>query len=502
VQSILACPQTLIDLALEPGWNNNYEEFYERKHALEELRNLITSDQVTLYILPTFLSIIYLYLSKVSTENFASRAISELLALGKADPKLDYEQAIEVANSLLRQQFPREAQSAPNLHEIMLIPCASALKVDALTVGSLGLSEKLMRLCNQGGEFADFDVPIFNLQQTIDFLSSNQQFIFYGGDDIYVRTPRGTVKKLCRGATVIDFAYAIHTDIGNNCVAAFVNGEASPLNRVLETNNVVEIIQDSRPHPDPGWLEFVKTRTAKKSIKRALRCFWKDRGWEIVRHEFNIRAIGRQLEAVAGAKNCTLNHLVEQVGEGKISIDELSRQLQKTAMHQLGDAIQVMATEETTNGSGLYRLPNLQLSKCCLPFPGDDSVGIFGINDNVIRVHQKNCHSIRDVEPEKLQQVVWYCERCYIELSLLMRDHPDTLRQVLNELAERRLTPDIRNVFTSRDGQARATVTIPLESRGQMERIVSFIEHKPNVHQVKIKRSYPCYPNSNTTDQK
>jgi hypothetical protein len=64
VQSILACPQTLIDLALEPGWNNNYEEFDERKHALEELRNLISSDRVTLYILPTFLPIIYLYLSR------------------------------------------------------------------------------------------------------------------------------------------------------------------------------------------------------------------------------------------------------------------------------------------------------------------------------------------------------------------------------------------------------------------------------------------------------
>jgi hypothetical protein len=502
VQSILACPQTLIDLALEPGWNNNYEEFYERKHALEELRNLISSDRVTLYILPTFLPIIYLYLSKVSTENFASRAISELLALGKADLKLDYEQSIEVANSLLRKQIYRETQSAPKLHEMMLLPCASALKVDALTVGSLGLSEKLTSLCNEEEEFADFDVPIFSIQETIEFLSNNQQFRFHSGDDIYVRTPRGTVKKLRGGATVIDFAYAIHTDIGNNCVGAFVNGEESPLNRILETNNVVEIIQEGRPHPDPGWLEFVRTRTAKKSIKRALRCFWKDRGWEIVRQEFNIRAIGRQLEAIAVAKNCTLNNLVEQVGEGKISIDELSRQLQKTAMHQLGDAIQIMATEGNTNGSSLYHLPNLQLSKCCLPFPGDDSVGIFGINDNVVRVHQKNCHSIRDVEPEKLQQVVWYCERCYIELSLLMRDHPDTLRQVLNELAERKLTPDIRNVFTSRDGKARATVTLPLESRGQMEQIVSFIEAKPNVHQVKIKRSYPCYPSQSPLEER
>ncbi len=310
-----------------------------------------------------------------------------------------------------------------------------------------------------------------------------------------------TVKKLREGATVIDFAYAVHTDMGNNCIGAFVNGEESPLDRVLETNNVVEIIQGNRLHPDPNWLDFAKTRTAKKSIKKTLRRFWKDRGWGIVRSEFNIRAISRRLEAIAALRKCTLSHLVEQVGEGRITVEELSRLLERTAIHQFGEAIQV-ADDEMSSGILLDQSPGLQLSKCCLPFPGDDAVGIFGINDNVIRVHQRNCTSICDVDPEKFQQIIWNCDRCYIELSLSMKDSPDTLRQILNELAARKLTPDIRNVFTSRDGKARATVTIPLESRDQMEQIVSFIENMPNVHQVKMKRSYPCYPSPGIPEER
>jgi hypothetical protein len=501
VQSILACPQTLIDLALDPGWNNNYDEFDERKHALEELRNLISSDRVTLYILPTFLPIIYLYLTRLSTENFASRAISELLVLGKADLKLDYEQSIDLANTWLKTLINRNTGQTLKLHEIMLIPCASALKVDALTIGTLDLSEKLVRLCNEEQQIAGFDVPILSIQETIGFLSSRQQSPLQSSHEIYVRTPMATVKKLREGATVIDFAYAVHTDIGNNCIGAFVNDEESPLDRVLDTNNVVEIIQGSRSHPDPIWLDFAKTRTAKKSIKKALKRYWKDKGWEIVRSEFNIRAISRRLEAVAALRKCTLNHLIELVGEGRISMDELSRQLERTAIYPPGEAIQVIS-DESDGIVGFVQSPGLQLSKCCLPFPGDDAVGIFGINDNIIRVHRKTCTSIRDVKPEKLQDIIWNCSQCYLELALLMKDSPDTLRQILNELTEKKLTPDIRNVFTSRDGKARASVTIPLKSRTQMEEIISFIEEMPNVQQVKIKRSYPCYPNSNTTDQK
>jgi hypothetical protein len=228
VQSILACPQTLIDLALDPGWNNNYDEFDERKHALEELRNLISSDRVTLYILPTFLPIIYLYLTRLSTDNFASRAISELLVLGKADLKLDYEQSIDLANTWLKTLINRNTGQTLKLHEIMLIPCASALKVDVLTIGTLDLSEKLVRLCNEEQQITGFDVPILSIQETIGFLSSRQQSPLQSSHEIYVRTPMATVKKLREGATVIDFAYAVHTDIGNNCIGAFVNDEESP----------------------------------------------------------------------------------------------------------------------------------------------------------------------------------------------------------------------------------------------------------------------------------
>ena len=482
-----------MDLALEPGWNYNYDEFEERRAALENLKSLIRSYQATLHIPSVFFPIIQVFLARTSSDNYGIMAVAELLTLGKVDFGVDSGHVVEVANAILETANFSNNRYHLNLHEAMLIPYARSISADALIITNKDLAETLIRLSNDNADL-QFDIPIINPPESLEFLAQNQPYSSSSRDEVYPRTPRGRVIRLRRGATIIDFAYAIHTDVGNNCVKARVNGEEQLLETILNTNDVVEIIQGERPYPKTSWLRLAKTRRAKDAIKRSIRVYRRNKGWEIIRSHFDLRNTRKKLEAVAQSMGLkSLNRLVEKVGDGSISVEELSKRLHMVTLDQLGDAIQINPTYGDNYFNLSDSLPNLRLSKCCLPFPNDDTVGILGINDNIVRVHRKECQNIQNINPENFAEVVWNCNSCYLELYLMMKDSPDTLRNILNTLVDQKMTPDIRNVYTSRgDGNASATIAVPLNSREAMRSLISNISKMPNVLQVKIKKAYPA----------
>jgi hypothetical protein len=482
-----------MDLVLEPGWDNNYEEFEERRAALENLKSLIRSYQATLHIPSTFFPVVQIVLTRTSSNSYGIRAVAELLTLGKVDFGVDSAHIFEVANAILETANSRDIHYSLQLHEAMLIPYALSISADALIIANQELAETLVRLSNDSTDIR-FDIPIIDPLESLELLSRNQPYSSSLREEIYPRTPRGRVIRLRRGATVIDFAYAIHTDVGNNCLTAFVNEEEQSLDTKLKTNDVVEIIQAERPYPEASWLRFAKTRRAKDAIKRSVRVYRRNKGWEIIRSHFDLRNTRKKLEVVAHTMRLkSLNRLVEKVGDGSISVDNLSERLRVVTMDQLGDAIQINSAKSDKYFSLSDSLPNLRLSKCCFPFPSDETIGIIGINDNVVRVHRRECPNIQNINPDSFAEVFWNCSSCYLELYLMMKDSPDTLRNILNTLAEQQMPPDIRNVYTSRgDGKASATIAVPLQSREVMRKLVSFIGKMPNVLQVKIKKIYPA----------
>jgi ACT domain-containing protein len=488
VQSIIACPKTLIELVLDPDCNRDYEEFDERIDALNHLKSLIHSYKVNLYILPSSLMMLHFYLRKSASHNFANRAISELLNLGNVNFGLDYEHDIGASIALLENVGNDNVLSKISLYEALILPAAAELRVSALVISEPILLKGLLELRNH---HSYFDIPILSIREAVAYLSERESHSFSGEGDILVRTPRGTIKKLRKGSTVIDFAFAVHTDIGSKCIGALVNHEKSPLDRVLVMNDMVEILLGEDLQTNETWLEFTKTRTARKAIKQSIRKSFQDKGWNLIKNEFNIRAVRPQLDALARTMNLTTNRLVERVGRDLLSVPGLSILLQQVVIDKIGNS----SDSQQGNGhfviGGNHQLWKQSLSSCCKPFPGDNAVGIVGINDDVIRIHRRECENIANVQQDKLINAIWGCSSCSVELYLAIKDSPDTLRQILNHLADNGLTIDLRNVQTTKDLIARSTITLPIRSRSEMDKIVDLLQAMPNVSQVKVKRTQP-----------
>lgn len=487
IQSIVACPKTLVELVLDPDCHQDDDEFDERVDALNQLKSLIHSYKVNLYVLPSSLMVLHAYLRRSANHNFANRAISELLALGNVVSSLDYEHNIETAVALLQAANDHHVCLGLPLHEALMVPVAMELKASVIVATDPEQIRQLAELCSF---CPGFDSPVLNVREAVDYLLTQERYSFSVDGDVLARTPKGTIKKLRKGATVIDFAYAIHTEIGSRCVGALVNHEEAPLDRVIAMNDMVEILLGDRSQTQESWLEFAKTRTARKAIKQSIRKGFQDRGWDLVRQEFNLRTMRPQLDLLAKTMGLTTNRLMERLGRGQFSLADLSMALQQMVIDQLGQGDGAGSPQEFLIGPPHPRWRQ-NLSSCCMPFPGDEVVGIVGIRDDVIRIHRRTCDNITEVKADKRTAARWGCDRCSVELYLVMKDNPDTLRQILNHLAEHNgLVTDLRSVQISKD-LARSTITLPISSRQDLDQILASLQAMPNVSQVKVKKTYP-----------
>lgn len=488
-QSIIACHQTLIELVRDPDCNQDYEEFDQCRDALATIKDLIRSDKVSLYILPSSLIIAYVILKKKSSDNYAKGAIADILALGSFNCNIDYSHVFDVAISLSSNLDSNRSLLSTSLYESFLLPVALEMNVNALVVTESGLLDRLSTLSN---DYPHFKIPILSVREAADYFKSLPK-----DEGIMVRTPKNRIVHLKEGATVIDFAYAVHTEIGSKCIGALVNGLESPLDRVLTTNDLVEIIQGEDSQVDNSWLDFAQTRNAKKSIKQGLRRKAQKRGRDLVKSYFNIRSVGPRLDILARNRGLTTNRLMEEIGDGSLTIEEVSESLQRIAIDQVVCSSQ--ANHECFVIGGNHEHLQPKLSSCCKPFPEDDSVGIIGINDGMIRIHRRDCANIVNVQSEKLIDVVWSCSCCSVEISLKMKDRPGALVNIYNYiLNETGLTTNIRTVQTAnpRNAQpvrtpARSVITLSINSRSKMDQIVEKLQSMPNVIQVNVKQIYP-----------
>jgi guanosine-3',5'-bis(diphosphate) 3'-pyrophosphohydrolase len=232
-------------------------------------------------------------------------------------------------------------------------------------------------------------------------------------DEVYVFTPRGRIHRLPRGATPVDFAYAVHTDLGNACVAAKIDRRLAPLRTPLANGQTVEIITARGAHPNPGWLNFVVTGKARTAIRQYLK--------NLERAE--AVALGRRL----------LNEIVTARGRRLVDVDE--EKLTDYA-HRLGfsDATTLLAAvglgerpaplvahylldpqdeEEAVAGSAAIAIRGTEgmvvhYARCCYPVPGDSIVGHLSAGRGVV-VHRSDCPNVLEhrPDPSKWVDVVW-----------------------------------------------------------------------------------------------
>ncbi|MFB0935749.1 MAG: TGS domain-containing protein, partial [Propionivibrio sp.] len=234
-------------------------------------------------------------------------------------------------------------------------------------------------------------------------------------DEVYVFTPKGKILALPRGATVIDFAYAVHTDIGHRCVAARIDHELIPLSAELANGNQVEIITAPYANPNPAWLGYVKTSRARSRIRQFLRGIQQDGasslGEKMLTQELQALGIVPS-EIPAKVWDRVIQESGKRTRRELFSDVGLGRSLAAVVARRLAEHDEVPQSDVSASAPLLIRGTRgmaIQLASCCQPIPGDPIIGLLR-KDQGLRVHTHACDAVRksrSSEPQNWIHVEW-----------------------------------------------------------------------------------------------
>jgi RelA/SpoT family (p)ppGpp synthetase len=233
-------------------------------------------------------------------------------------------------------------------------------------------------------------------------------------DNVYVFTPKGEILRLPRNATCVDFAYAVHTDVGNRCVAAKIDRRLVPLRTAVKNGQTVEIITAKTAHPDPRWVSFVATAKARYSIRQYLKNLQHSEARELGRRLLNqsLRDTGSSLRKISRAKMSALlkefglentNELFEQVGLG----ERLAPLVTKVLVQQADAGSETTGEPTPISIAGTESLV-VSYARCCHPIPGDPVMGYLSAGRGII-VHRNICGNLSEFrkQPNKWIAVNW-----------------------------------------------------------------------------------------------
>lgn len=287
-------------------------------------------------------------------------------------------------------------------------------------------------------------------------------------DQVFCFTPKGDLITLPKGATALDFAYAVHSRIGDSCIGVKINGRISPVRTILQNGDQVDIMTSKSQHPSPEWERFAVTARAKSCIRRYLRAQKREQFIELGRQMFanmsrenDIPWSDKSLEPfLADFKQNTIDDLLAAVGEGLIPFTEVFRKIHPEHKLRLKKAISIFKksrkplTENDTKTPIKGLIPGISLSyaKCCHPIVGDAITGIVTTGKG-ITIHTKDCEVLKKFkdEPERWLDVEWNRElmkdkRLPVRIKLSLSDRPGALTEVLNILA--RYNSNVENLNT------------------------------------------------------
>ncbi len=326
-------------------------------------------------------------------------------------------------------------------------------------------------------------------------------------DEVFVFTPRGGLKRLPRGATPIDFAYSIHSDVGDHCVGAKVNGQIVPLRHQLRSGQVVEVVTSPHAQPREDWLKIVASSRAKSKIRRFLTQERLDvsvrLGKEMLSRELKKRRLklppDKDLEDVSqsfGLVDVPL--LFAKVGQGDISVQSV-----------VGRIHPEESKEETKAASALKRLRRLaqrsseevpslrigdvdglmiRIAKCCQPIPGDKVIGIIS-RGRGIAVHRVDCPNTfaNHINPERRIEVSWDVARdqqFLVRLIVLGSDRANLLVDVASAISKLGINMRHGAMSSLGDGEARGEFVVEVKNVRALNRSVEAVRRVRGVKTV------------------
>jgi (p)ppGpp synthase/HD superfamily hydrolase len=314
-------------------------------------------------------------------------------------------------------------------------------------------------------------------------------------DEVYVFTPAGRILSLPRGATAVDFAYQVHTDIGNRCVAAKVNGELVPLRTELRNGDRVEIITASHAKPNPAWLQYVRTGKARANIRHFLKTMQYDESAALGERllEQALRANGVAIGDIDDANwerviretvGRTKRELLADIGLGKQLPAVVARRLVMRTESDAKPAAKA-ASVVIRGTEGLA----VQLASCCRPIPGDGIVGSMKKGQGLV-VHNAECHGIersRKNEPEQWIDVEWgpATTRLYqTGIKVMVANQRGVLAKVASEIAEAGANIDAISMEEDRAFYTNMHFVLEVLNRGHLARVMRALRRVPDVKKL------------------
>jgi GTP pyrophosphokinase len=336
------------------------------------------------------------------------------------------------------------------------------------------------------------------MQEPSEFMSTLKVDLY--PEEVYAFTPKGKVLALPRGATPVDFAYAVHTEVGNQCIGAKVNGQIVPLRHRLTNGDVVEVLTQKGHAPSRDWLNFVRTSRARSKIRHHINFIERSQATEVGRRllEREARQAGRSLKKipeadllrVAAEHGCAkLEDLLADLGYGKLSARQiLSGALGEPIAEKPEQAEEVPKIVSTVKrmlrvGEGTLQVggqDDLMIfrAKCCNPIPGDDIVG-YVTRGRGVAVHSKACPNVENLlyQVERKIDVEWggAAGSVYpVNLMIRAQDRPGMLADITSVISE--TGSNIRTLGSHPDNlHARIDLTLEITDRKHLERIISNI---------------------------
>ncbi len=313
---------------------------------------------------------------------------------------------------------------------------------------------------------------------SVEFLEHLKVDLF--PDEVYVFSPKGKIYAMPRGATTVDFAYSVHTDIGNRCVASKVNSELVPLRSELHNGDRVEIITAPHAHPNPAWLGYVVTSKARGEIRHALKTMHLTESAKLGERLLSqaVNALGLKLQDLSearwekllretGAKSQL--EIFADIGLGRRLNMVVARQLANTGDTVLNDTLgNAVVTIQGTEGMAV------QFAKCCRPIPGDPIIGVIKSGQGLV-VHTHDCPTLRRGRSgEQWLDVVWdrQITRPFdVSIKLIVANRRGVLAKVASAIAE--AESNIENVNFSNEGEYTAIYfTLQVSNRVHLANIM------------------------------
>ncbi len=355
-------------------------------------------------------------------------------------------------------------------------------------------------------------------QDASDYVESVKMDLFQ--DQVFVFTPKGRVLDMPMGSTPVDFAYRIHTEVGNMCTGAVVNGKMVPMNAVLENGDIVEIVTNKKSTPRLDWINFVHTQTAKSRIrqwfKKNLREEHEQQGRRLLEDELTRARVeemvrtGRMLEVAKEINYSTLEDMYTAIGYGELNLTRVVNRLKKvqSVANQEEALSRILkfktlsgATDDESRQSGKGRsvkdtseIRGLQgmlyhLAKCCTPVPGEEICGVVTRSRGVM-VHRVDCVNMSHVNPERVMELDWIGEvksnkNHTVRLEVHVIDRLGVLKDILGKVAEIHTNVSNIRVKMHKDNTANIELTVDVSNLEHLDGVKRAIQKIPDVISVK-----------------